>query len=117
VSERTYSIGCDGFPSSILALVSDDDDCVRCIGSLVAADYEPACKDESGNVDFEFLQPLPDEFIQMYYGYESQFAFANSGILIDCPSDSLTLVDPPDPPDPPDGGGGDGGGGGGGGPN
>jgi hypothetical protein len=109
VSERTYSIGCDGFPTSILALVSDDDGCVRCIGSLVAIDYEKACKDEFGNVNFGFLPPLSDEFIQMYYGYESEFA--NSGIFIDCPSDFLTLVDPPD------GGGGSSGGGGGGGPN
>jgi hypothetical protein len=106
VSESAYSIGCDGFPTSILVLVSDDDYCVRCIGLLVATDFEPACKDEFGMVNFELLQPLPDEEI-VYYGYESEFA--NSDIFIDCPSEPLTLLDPPPPPPPPPGGGGGGG--------
>jgi hypothetical protein len=43
-------------------------------------------------VNFELLQPLPDEGT-VYYGYESEFA--NSGIFIDCPSEPLTMLDPP----------------------
>jgi hypothetical protein len=82
-----------GFPASILALVSGDGYCARCIGSLAATDFEPACKDEFGMVNFELLQPLPDEGT-VYYGYESEFA--NSGIFIDCPSEPLTMLDPPD---------------------